>query len=345
MNATLAPPDAGCPTGSPRWCAAPIDAVVRSARELCALLRRTDEHRPVPDLSQMNRILRLDEHRGLVEVQSAARWTDLACFLADAGIAAGRELARAAEHALPATIGECVARNPAAPDGNPFVSHVESLAVVGADGELRCTSRDRHPDWFRAVNGGQDLIAVVYSITLRFDLLARAFACADPMVRFPAAGPLEGRIEGRSRLMVPPAGLEAFLGELRAAFDDYRLPIHSICVRRASADRETLLRWATGELAVIDVSFPEPETLPGRVAATQVRRMLIAAALAHGGRFDLSTGMDASREQVEAAYPMFSAFLAAKRRYDPQLRLAGPWYRHYEALFRREPLEVRWSPA
>jgi FAD/FMN-containing dehydrogenase len=328
---------------SPLWCAAPIDAVVRSAQELRDLLCRTDQHRPAPDLTQMNRVLRLDEGHSLVEVQCAVRWPDLAAFLAGAGFASGLGPGAAAEYGLPATIGDCIARNPAAPDGSPFVSHVESLAVVGADGQLRCVSRRQHTEWFRAVNGGLGLIAAVYSVTLRLDTLARAFAGAEPVIRFPAAESLHDRAEGCIRLMVPPARLDAFLAELRGAFDDYRLPIASLCVRRAAADTETLLRWATEELAVVEVSFPEPETLPGRVAATQVRGRLLDAALAHGGRFDIATSMEARREQVEAAYPGFSAFLAAKRRHDPQLRLSSPLFRHYEALFRRERLEVRWS--
>ena len=345
MNATLAAPMPANPAVSPQWSAAPLDAVVRSAQELCALLRRTDDNRPAPDLSRMDRVLRLDQRRGLVEVQAAVRWADLAAFLVDAGVHGAKAFADAAELGLPATIGDCVSRNPAAPDGSPFVGHVESLAIVGADGELRCASRSRHPDWFRAVNGGQGMIAAVYSITLRLDTLERAFADAGPVVRFPVAGSREDRAEGAIRLMVPPAGLDAFLAALRAAFEDYRLPIAGLSVRRTTADAESLLRWATEELAVVDVSVPEPVTLPGRVAATQVRKRLIAEALAHGGRFDLATGMDASRDQVDAAYPMFSAFLAAKRRHDPQQRLSGPWFRHYEALFRREPLEVRWSHA
>lgn len=323
---------------------ATLDAAVHSAQDLRAAFRATGSTRRVPDLSRLDRVLRIDEGGGSIEVQAAAAWPSLAAFLTARGLEEGRLFEQAACHDLPATLGECVARNAAMPDGTPFITHVESLTIVASDGELRCATRERHPDWFRAVNGGHGMIAAVYSITLRIPSLARAFANADAAVTLSdsAAEPAAGE---RMRLMVPPDGLAPFLAELRNAFEDYRLSIAGLSVRRALADKETFLRWASEELAVVDVSFRKPLTLPARVAATQIRKRLIGAALAQGGRFDLATGMDASREQVEAAYPMFSAFLAAKRRYDPRERLGGPWYRHYEALLRREPLTVRWSKA
>ncbi len=147
------------------------------------------------------------------------------------------------------------------------------------------------------------------------------------------------------RLMVPPARLGGFLGKLRLAFDDYRLPLDGLRVRKALPEAETTLRGATEELAVVEVPFAEGGTLPARAALAQIRRRLIAASLEHGGRFDLDTGFDASREQVEAAYPMFSAFLAEHRRCDPQERLGGDWYLHYRALFGRGNCAVRWTQA
>lgn len=340
MNASLAAfhPNLAFPRGSAR-------CIVRSAEELRAALRGWN--RPAaPDLAQLDRVLRLDLRGQRIEVQAGVGWGALGGYLVSQDMAAAAPIAAAAAVAdLPGTLGACVGANPACPDGTPFSSLVDAITVVTADGELRRTSRSAQADLFRAVLGGHGALGAVYSVTLRIDALLRAFARAEPPVPLDAAAapPAAGAL--RLRLLVPPARLDGFLAELRQAFDDFRLPIGSLCVRRALPDCETLLRWATEELAVVDVAFADRGTLPARVAATQVRRALIGAALAHGGRFDLATGLEASREQVDAAYPMFSAFLAEKRRYDPQLRLQDAWYRHYAGLFRREPCAVRWAGA
>lgn len=338
MNATLA---THFPVPRQKTCGA--GATVRSAEELRALLRNAGTRQAKGHLAQLDRVLRLDSRNRLVEVQAGARWEALSTYLDSQKIAGASGLDAAARgFAVPATAGECVAHNPACPDGTPFAIHVAALAVVSADGELRRTSRLQQPELFQRVVGGHGMMATVYSVTLSIDSLVNAFTAASPPVTLDAqceAGPV-----GESmRLMVPPANLQAFLAELRQALDDFRLPVCALSVRKALPDTETRLRWATGELALIDLRFPARPTLPARVAATQVRRALIAAALAHGGRFDLATGCDASREQVEAAYPMLKSLLAEKRRCDPQERLGGAFYAHFRALFQRGSCEVRWA--
>ncbi len=317
----------------------------RSAQELRLALRTASTRISAADLSQLDRVLRLDAAAGLVETQAGVTWRSLHSYLLAREIPGIASLAQEADLAgLPATLGDCVGQNVAAPDGSPFCFLVEALAIVTADGELRRTSRSLQPELFRAVLGGHGLIGAVYSVTLSVGALARAFADATPPVALGGV-PTTADEPLRLRLMVPPARLEAFLGDLRRQFDDLRLPIACLSVRKTLPEDETMLRWATGELALIDVAFADRGTLPSRIAATQLKRNLIGLAIEHGGRFDLATGLDASREQVESAYPMFSAFLAEKRRYDPQERLDGGLYRHYRALFRRQPCAVRWAAA
>ncbi len=340
MNATLAALQPVLPVSAMR-----MPPKVRSAEDLRSALRAS--HRiGTPDLSQLDRVLRLDASNGRIEIQAGVRWEVLSAYLYARSMPCAAGLGPTALQAgLPATLVECVDCNPASPDGTPFSTLIQALAVVTADGELRRTSRSVQHELFRAVIGGHGMIGAVYSVTLRIEALLQAFLHAQPAVLLDSGPAAAGQAAIMLRLMVPPARLEGFLAELRQAFEDFRLPIGCLSVRRALPENETLLRWATDELALIEVSFEDRGTLPSRVAATQVLRNLIAAAIAHGGRFDLATGLDASRDQVEAAYPAFSAFLAEKRRYDPQERLHGAWYQHYRGLFRREPCEVRWTPA
>jgi len=339
MSASIAAYHPALPLPAPR-----SGPKVRSAEELRAVLRAPGTRISTADLSQLDRVLRLDARAGRIEVQAGVSWRALADYLGAQSIEGTAALADAAGLAgLPHSLGACVGGNPAGPDGTPFSALVEALAIVTADGELRRASRSAQAELFRAALGGHGLFGAVYSVTLRIDALVQAFAAATPPVRLDGAAGAPSQNGIRLCLMVPPARLEAFLADLRASFDDYRLPIGDLSVRRAMPEHETLLRWATEELALVEVGFADRGTLPSRVAATQLRRTLIAGALAQGGRFELATGLDASREQVEAAYPMFSAFLAEKRRHDPQERLDGAWYRHYRSLFQREPCEVRWA--
>jgi hypothetical protein len=79
------------------------------------------------------------------------------------------------------------------------------------------------------------------------------------------------------------------------------------------------------------------------VRATQLRRILIDAAIAHGGGFPIACTLEATRAQTEACYPQLKAFLPQKRLFDPAERSVNPWYRHYCNLFSQEPCAVRWS--
>lgn len=315
-----------------------------SAQDLCSALRTADPRRGPPATERLDRPLACEPSLGKVEVQAATSWARVGQQLAQAlGTDA---LAFAAAYApLGTTVGEAVAALPPLPDATPFADAVESLALVTADGELRCASRSRHAELFRLVLGGHGSIAAPYSVTLRIPILLRALeACEAPVEIAPAEGAPAGPGD-TLRLFVPPERLSAFVDNVRLSADDFRAPLLRVAVRRALPDPEPVLAWATQELAVVDLCTRRPETLPARATATQLRKAWIDHALSLGGSFDLSTGFDASREQVEAGYPRFSAFLAEARRLDPHGRLAGRWLRHYAALFACGPVSGRWSHA
>ena len=97
-----------------------------SAQELTAAIR---EGLPY-DATRLDRVLRIDESRGLIEVQAAARWKAIAAVLRP-GHAHAARLGPAMQ-----TVGESLACNAAGPDGRPAVTHVESITVVLPNGEL-----------------------------------------------------------------------------------------------------------------------------------------------------------------------------------------------------------------
>ena len=310
---------------------------VRSADDLRNALRHAKEHAVRLDGSGMDRVLQLDAKRKLIEVQAATPWAELAKHLASNKIALGA-FAR-----VTGTVGESVAQAAAGPDGLPVTAHVAALTLFTPDGELRRADRNAHPELFRLAMGGQGVIGVFYSVTLSIDsLLASAAAETAPVelcIEESAAPSPECGIE----CLLPPEALDAYLKDVRLLAEERRIALHGITVRRYQAESESTLRWATREWAGVEVRFGVRTTLGAAVAAAEVRRALLAAALHHGGSFPIRDLRDATRRQLETCYPMVGAFLADKRRGDPAERLQNAWFRKLVATMRGEACAVRWA--
>ena len=299
-----------------------------SALELRDAVRHA---RPV-DAARLDRILRVDEEHGLVEVQAATTWQSLAERLRPGDPRA----AAASRFSLP-TVGDSIACNAAGPDGRPSIVHVESLTLVAPEGELRRITRLAHGELLALIVGGQNLFGTLYSITLRIESLARAVSEGT----FP-----EDHEDGESRrlqLLVPPDALPAFERETRRICGEWRVEILRMDVRRTLAESESFLRWAQHEYAQVNLWLAGWSTLCRGVRATQLAQDLIEAALAAGGSFPLSPATPATRAQVERCYPQLREFLAEKRRIDPAERLSNDWYRHYRSLLERKPCAVRFA--
>ena len=302
-----------------------------SADELREAVRLARPFNP----ARLDRVLRLDASRGLVEVQASASWESLAARLRPSA------LERAALWAGTATIGESMAANSAGPDGRPIVAHIESMTLVTADGDLRRVSRDSHPELFTLAVGGHGLFGTAYSITLRLESLA----CAAAEAADTAVLSLPGAQCGTRalQLLVAPENREAFVDELRARCEEWRVPLEGVEVRRTTAEYESALRWAKREYAAFTLRLGELKALGGAVRATQLRREIIDTAIAHGGSFAIASTPEATRAQVEACYPEIRQVLAEKRRLDPSERIVNEWYRHHRSLLGRDACHVRWA--
>jgi hypothetical protein len=304
-----------------------------SALELCNAVRSGF---PI-EASRLDRILRVDEDRGLVEVQAGTPWRTIASQLRPGDPQA------AAVRTLP-TVGESVAKNAAGPDGRPAVAHVESLALVTPDGQLRRVNRFADSELFALAVGGQGLFGTPYSITLRLESLGRAIAEAVPVETLQA--PRCDLAAGRPlTLLVPPERVAQVLEGAGSRCDEWRLALVAAEVRPVRTEDETFLRWAPREYAALTLWLGEPGALGGAVRATQLRRALLDIAIEHGGSFPVACTPEATRDHAEACYPQLREFLARKRRMDPAERVINPWYRHFSSLFGRQPCKVRWGAA
>jgi hypothetical protein len=68
------------------------------------------------------------------------------------------------------------------------------------------------------------------------------------------------------------------------------------------------------------------------VHAADAFRRLIDMAIVRGGSYFLTYHRWARPDQIEACYPRFRDFLAAKREHDPDERFQSDWYRHHAFL-------------
>jgi hypothetical protein len=302
-----------------------------SALELSAAMRAGQPY----DASRLDRVLRVDERHGLIEVQAATPWKAIA-----AALRPGDERAASMETTMP-TVGESLTYNAAGPDGRPAVAHVESMALVTPSGELVRVSRGGHRDLFALVAGGQGVFGALYSITLHIGSLALAVneATAAQIVSSPGAADAARPL----RLLLPPEKLDSFLAAANERCSEWRMPLAGIKVRRTREENDTFLRWARREYAAVTLSLAEPPVLGVAVRAAQLRRALLDAAIARGGSFPVHCTPEATRAQTEACYPQLPRFLAEKRRIDPGERLVNSWYRHYRRLFGAQSCEVRWA--
>ena len=303
-----------------------------SAAELCEALRHGRRYDP----ARLNRILGHDAERGLLEVQAATSWSSIAEALRP-GDARAAEVARAA---LP-NVAESLDCNAPGPDGEPAVRHVHSLTLVTPDGELRRLSRQRDAELFSLVVGGFGLFGALYSVMLRVETLSRAVEKAAPPRRMRLlrgghrAQPLE--------LLLPPERVEEFVAGTDARCLDWRIALSAVEVRETTAEEDSFLRWASRDFAQVKLHFAPCEELGSRVRLAQLRREIVDAAIERGGRFHISTTLEATREQLEACYPQLGEFLRHKRRFDPHERLTNRWYLRQRSLLAGEHCEVRWG--
>lgn len=123
------------------------------------------------DTKKLDRVLDFDTRGGLIKVEAGIQWPALIDYLETAQVEVTNPWAIAQKQtgADRLSIGGTISAN-AHGRGltmQPFVSDVESLVIVNANGETVECSRDQNYELFRLVAGGYGLFGCVYSVTLR----------------------------------------------------------------------------------------------------------------------------------------------------------------------------------
>ncbi len=116
------------------------------------------------DMRRLNRIRRLDDERGLLEVEAGVQWPELirGYLTRPGGVRSRWGIRQKQTGADRLTIGGAVAANIhgrglTAP---PFIGDLESLEIVTCDGEVVTCNRRQRPELFRHVVGGYGLLVL-----------------------------------------------------------------------------------------------------------------------------------------------------------------------------------------
>ncbi|HJQ23033.1 MAG TPA: FAD-binding oxidoreductase [Blastocatellia bacterium] len=136
-----------------------------------------------------------------------------------------------------------------------------------------------------------------------------------------------------TEIYVPREALVNFMMEARELLRRQDANVIYGTVRLIERDDESFLAWARQSWACVIFNLHVTHTPQGIDQAAESFRGLIALAIQHRGSYYLTYHRYARREQVEACYPQFRAFLQKKLAYDPDEVFQSDWYRHYKKMF------------
>ena len=136
-----------------------------------------------------------------------------------------------------------------------------------------------------------------------------------------------------TEIYVPRKDLAAFFAAVREDFREHDVDVIYGTVRLIERDNESVLAWAREPWACTIFNIHTVHSPEGIARSAAAFRRLIDIAISFGGSYYLTYHRFATREQVEACYPQFAAFLALKRQHDPEERFQSDWYRYYRDLF------------
>jgi FAD/FMN-containing dehydrogenase len=130
---------------------------------------------------------------------------------------------------------------------------------------------------------------------------------------------------------VPPDRLTDFLAACREIIPSHRPDLLNVTLRYVDADSSSVLTYAPQARIAAVMLFVQKRTAEADDDMRAMTVKLIDRTLAIGGSYYLPYRLHATREQLRAAYPRVDEFVAAKRRYDPQLRFRNALWDTYLA--------------
>jgi FAD/FMN-containing dehydrogenase len=130
---------------------------------------------------------------------------------------------------------------------------------------------------------------------------------------------------------VAPERFGEFLAACREIIPKSRADFLNVTLRYVAEDKTPTLSIAPVRRIAAVMSFSQEVTPEGEIDMMRTTEALIDRVTAIGGAFYLPYRLHARRDQVEKAYPNVASFVAAKRRYDPNLLFRNAMWDAYFA--------------
>ncbi len=130
---------------------------------------------------------------------------------------------------------------------------------------------------------------------------------------------------------VAPERFGEFLVACRDIIPKSRAEFLNVTLRYVAEDKTPVLSIAPVRRIAAVMSFSQEVTPEGEIDMMQTTEALIDRVIAIGGAFYLPYRLHARRDQIEKAYPAAASFVAAKRRYDPNLSFRNAMWDAYFA--------------
>ncbi len=130
---------------------------------------------------------------------------------------------------------------------------------------------------------------------------------------------------------VPPDRFHDFLLACRDVIPKAKAEFLNVTLRYVAADETPVLAFAPTPRIAAVMSFSQDISAEGETDMLQLTEALIERITAIGGAFYLPYRLHARRDQVAKSYPHVADFVAAKRRYDPNLTFRNAMWDTYFA--------------
>ncbi|MEK4486985.1 FAD-binding oxidoreductase [Psychrobacillus sp. FSL H8-0484] len=116
------------------------------------------------DMKSYNKILKLDEEKKLITVQSGVTWADIQSYINPYGLAL-----KVSQSQNIFTVGGSLSVNVHGRDilYTSLIKSVESFRLLDAEGNIIHVSREENPELFQLVIGGYGLFGVILDVTLQ----------------------------------------------------------------------------------------------------------------------------------------------------------------------------------
>jgi FAD/FMN-containing dehydrogenase len=130
---------------------------------------------------------------------------------------------------------------------------------------------------------------------------------------------------------VPPDRFGDFLAACRDVIPAHHQDLLNVTLRYVDADSSSVLAYAPQPRIAAVMLFVQQRTKDADDDMRAMTMKLIDRTLALGGSYYLPYRLHATAEQMRRAYPRLDEFVAAKKRYDPQLRFRNALWDTYLA--------------